>query len=91
MSLDKSAINIAVARALDKLDDLVAEDEVDSDYENLRVGGVLIVVSVDYDTPEDKRDERWAEGTLTYVFCQPENPRVAYGIVEAARFHLNVE
>lgn len=80
METDKIAV--VCARAIDRIEDLAQRGIV---HDNSRIGGVMVLVSLDSDTLEEDRDEMYAERTQTFVFMDPENVRNAIGMLELAR------
>lgn len=80
METDKIAV--VCARAIDRIEDLAQRGIV---HDNSRIGGVMVLVSLDSNTPEEDRDEMYAERTQTFVFMDPENVRNAIGMLELAR------
>lgn len=79
--MDTAKIAETCARAIDRIEGFEQDGSI---HANSRIGAVMVIVSLDSDTPEEDRDEMYDERTQTFVFVEPENVRVALGMLKLA-------
>lgn len=82
--MDTSKIGITTARAMDRIEKLVADGELD---ERAVVGAVVLVVAMNHPTPDDAEDREnlYDTSTATFVFGEPDTVYVQIGLLEMGK------
>lgn len=82
--MDTSKLGAAYARALDDIERFVENGDVADDAE---VGAVVLIVALDSKTRDDHPDRHLLRSVATqcFVFAEPEQLYVQYGLIELAR------
>lgn len=82
--MDTARIGVATAKAMDRIELLVARGDIPEDAV---VGACLLVVALDSPTPEEAREEYYGTTTRTFVFCEPDVVYVQEGLITLAHSH----